>query len=195
MPASFRMRLSRPGPTSFLVCIAMDDSLGRGIPELAMTALPRSELFEAMLLQQANELGPGHISIFKPNVGFRQVFWRSRCADPHGDAVPVRRTKHQGHHRDRSRRADLADDPIAGPRLTSASDGTEHKPHRGSSIVGGCWVLKFEQRRSHRGGHFDGHEAIGREQVVLAALVDDSNIAVTFGLIVRQDGVDLVAFQ
>ena len=47
----------------------------------------------------------------------------------------------------------------------------------------------------HRRGHFDRHKAIRREQVVLADLVDGSNVAVRLGLLIGLYGVDLVALE
>ena len=48
---------------------------------------------------------------------------------------------------------------------------------------------------SDRGGHFDRDEAVGREQIILAALVDDAQVTVALGVLVGKDGVDLVALE
>ena len=53
----------------------------------------------------------------------------------------------------------------------------------------------LQQRRSHGRGHFDGDESIGREQVVLAALIDDAKVSVPLGVMVGQNGIDLVALE
>ncbi len=42
---------------------------------------------------------------------------------------------------------------------------------------------------------FNGDEAIRSEEVVLAAFVDDPQVALSLGLIVSQDCVDLVALE
>ena len=49
-----------------------DDPFRRRIPELPVAAFPCGKFLEAVVPQQANELGPRHESIFKPNVGLCQ---------------------------------------------------------------------------------------------------------------------------
>lgn len=46
-----------------------------------------------------------------------------------------------------------------------------------------------------RSRHFNRHESVGGEQVILSAFVDHAEIAIAFGVIVSQDRVDLVALQ
>jgi len=46
-----------------------------------------------------------------------------------------------------------------------------------------------------RRGYFDRDEAVGREQIILATLVDDAQVAVPLGVLVGKDGVDLVALK
>ena len=53
----------------------------------------------------------------------------------------------------------------------------------------------LQERGSDRGRHLDRDEAIGGEEIVLTALVDDSKVAVPLGLVIGQDGVDLIAFE
>jgi hypothetical protein len=54
---------------------------------------------------------------------------------------------------------------------------------------------RFEQRSSHRRWNVDRDEAIGGEQVVLSALLDDSEVAVSFSIAVGDDAIDLVLLQ
>ena len=59
--------------------------------------------------------------------------------------------------------------------------------HPAGSTSGGA-----EQRGSYTRWHLDRDEPIGREEVILAALVDNSKIAIPLSIIVGQDGVDLL---
>jgi hypothetical protein len=54
---------------------------------------------------------------------------------------------------------------------------------------------RFDQRSSHRRWNVDRDEAIGGEQVVLSALLDDSEVAVSFSIAVGDDAIDLVLLQ
>ena len=53
----------------------------------------------------------------------------------------------------------------------------------------------LQQGSSDRGRYLDGHEAVRREQIILAALVDDSKVAVAFCVRIRQNRIDLVALE
>jgi hypothetical protein len=53
---------------------------------------------------------------------------------------------------------------------------------------------RFDQRSSDRRWNVDRDEAIGGEQVVLSALLDDSDVAVSFS-IAGDDAIDLVLLQ
>src|SRR5687768_9155343 len=53
----------------------------------------------------------------------------------------------------------------------------------------------FQERGPDRGRHLDRDEAIGGEEIVLTALVDDSKIAVPLGVVIGEHGVDLVALE
>ncbi len=52
-----------------------------------------------------------------------------------------------------------------------------------------------EGKLSNGRWNLDSDEAIGREQVVLATLIDDSKVAIAFRIPVGQDRVDLVALE
>ena len=51
----------------------------------------------------------------------------------------------------------------------------------------------FQKGRLDRCRDVDGDETISREEVVLATLADDAEVAVPLGDLVREDDVDLVA--
>ena len=52
-----------------------------------------------------------------------------------------------------------------------------------------------EKRSFHSRRDIDGDEALGGEQVALAALVDNPEVSVAFCVPVRKDDIDLVAFK
>jgi hypothetical protein len=53
----------------------------------------------------------------------------------------------------------------------------------------------FQKRRLDGRRNVDRDEAIRREQVILAALVDDAEIAIPLGILVGQDDVDFIALE
>jgi hypothetical protein len=54
---------------------------------------------------------------------------------------------------------------------------------------------RLQQRSFNRCGNVDRDEAIRREQVSLAALVNDSEIAVLLGVLIRKNDEDLIALE
>src|SRR5438094_4132141 len=54
---------------------------------------------------------------------------------------------------------------------------------------------RLQKRGSHGCRDIDRDEAVRREQVVLAALVDNAEVAALLGLLVRNDDVDFVALE
>jgi hypothetical protein len=53
----------------------------------------------------------------------------------------------------------------------------------------------FQERSFDRWGNVDRDEPISGEQVILAALADDAEVAVRLGILVEYDDVDLVALE
>ena len=51
----------------------------------------------------------------------------------------------------------------------------------------------LEKRRSDGRGDFNSHKPISVEEVILAALVDNAEVAVALGVLVRQDESFLIA--
>lgn len=54
---------------------------------------------------------------------------------------------------------------------------------------------RFEKRRADGGWDLDGDEAIGSEEVVLAALVHDTDLSMPLGIFVADGDVDLVLLE
>src|SRR5207247_8683956 len=52
-----------------------------------------------------------------------------------------------------------------------------------------------EQRRTNGSRHVDLHEPVSREEVILATFIDYPQLTVTFGILVRNDDVDLVLLE
>ena len=70
-------------------------------------------------------------------------------------------------------------------------DGDEIDRPLSRSAALGC----FQKGRLDGRRNVDRDEAIRREQVILTALVDDAEVAVLLGILVRQDDVDLVTLE
>ena len=66
---------------------------------------------------------------------------------------------------------------------------------RASSALGQCLGGCYEAFRTDGCRDVDGHETLSREQIVLATLVDDAEVAVALGVHVRKDDVNLVALE
>src|SRR5882762_10427961 len=64
-----------------------------------------------------------------------------------------------------------------------------------TGTVPGRGLRGFQKRGFDSCRDVDRHEAISGEQVVLAALVDNTKIPVILGVLVRKDDVDFVAFE
>jgi hypothetical protein len=56
-------------------------------------------------------------------------------------------------------------------------------------------LRRLQKRCPHGRRDVYRDEAVGREQVVLAAFVDDSKVAIALGLFVRKHGVNLVSLE
>ena len=56
-------------------------------------------------------------------------------------------------------------------------------------------LSRLHERCPDGRGNFYGHETIRGEQVILAAFIDDPQVAVALGVFIRQDGVNLVALE
>jgi hypothetical protein len=59
----------------------------------------------------------------------------------------------------------------------------------------GTGLRGSQKRRFYSRRNVDRNEAIGREHVVLAALVDDADVSVPLGIFVEEDDVDLVPLE
>jgi len=59
-------------------------------------------------------------------------------------------------------------------------------------IAGGRRLRGFQEGRLDGCRYVDGDEAVGGEQGILTALVDDAQIAISVGVLVRDDDVDFV---
>ena len=112
-------------------------------------------------------------------------------------------------HPDRSRRDEsLRPTSGHGLRRRAQTAAAVRHDHRGRAVgryravvwlANSCkWISgprSLPQGGSDRRRHLDGDEAISGEQIVLAALIDDSKVAIPLSLVVPHDGVDLVALE
>ena len=102
----------------------------------------------------------------------------------------------------------------AGPRLSRPGRAVDRAPadpkreqrHPAGAVCGALMALSrqeaarpasslLEERGLDCRGNVDRHESICREEIVLAALVDDAKIAIPLGVFVGQDRVDFVALE
>jgi hypothetical protein len=79
----------------------------------------------------------------------------------------------------------------------SLLESTRIDPIRGDTLETGnaSDPRNLEQAGPEGRGYFDGDEAVGGEQIILAALVDDAQVAIPLGVLVGKHGVDLVALE
>jgi len=78
-------------------------------------------------------------------------------------------------------------------QVPSAIESVEHRDQLHLVVV--RRLRSAEQGRTNSCGHLDGHETVGREEVVLAALVDYPELAMAFRVFIRDGHVDLVLLK